>query len=167
MPETSQDTKFLDEAFRDYAWRYFELHTEQRLKAFQFFITLSTAIVGGSLLLVRYGQGHKWMAVLGFLLAFFSFVFWKLDVRTGTLVKNGEEALKFLDAKHQLPTIDGAPHPLAMFARDDHFTSRAKKRAKKFHLFSGHFSYHRCFKYVFVMFAFLGYVFVIAVLSVF
>ena len=152
MPETSEETKSLDETFRDYAWRYFELHAEQRLKTFQFFITLATAIVGGSLLLLRYGQGHKWMAVLGFLLSFLSFVFWKLDVRTRTLVKNAEEALKFLDAKHQLPTVDGAPHPLAMFTRDDHFTSQEKK----FPLSSGHFSYSRCFRYVFVAFAVIG-----------
>ena len=129
-------------------------HAEQRLKVFQFFIALATAIVGGSLLLFRYDQGQKWMAVLGFLLTFLSFVFWKLDVRTRTLVKNGEEALKFLDARHQLPTVDGAPHPLALFTRDDHFTSQAKRSS----LFLGHFSYSRCFRYLFVAFAGIGLV---------
>ena len=69
MPETREEIKTLEETFRVYAWGYFQLHAEQRLKAFQFFITLATAIVGGSVLLLRYGQGYMWMAVLGFLLS--------------------------------------------------------------------------------------------------
>ena len=30
-----------DDTFREYAWDYFQLHAEQRLKAFQFFIVAS------------------------------------------------------------------------------------------------------------------------------
>jgi Ca2+/Na+ antiporter len=152
MPETEAKPKTLDEIFRNYAWGYFALHADHRLKAFQFFITLSTAIVGGFLLLFRYGQSHKWMAVLGFLLAFLAFVFWKLDIRTRTLVKNSEEALRFLDSQHNFPDVEGAPHPLRMFSRDDHFTTLAAR----FPIVSGHFSYTRCFKYVFVVFGIIG-----------
>jgi hypothetical protein len=32
-----------DDRIREYAWDYFQLHAEQRLKAFHFFITLATA----------------------------------------------------------------------------------------------------------------------------
>ena len=131
--QSSQSTFNLDDTFREYDWNYFELHADQRLKAFQFFISLSTALVGGFLLLFRFGQGHKWAAVLGLLLALFSFVFWKLDRRTRMLVHNAEEALKYLDALHNLPDVDGAP-------------------------WRGYFSYSRCFKYVFVTFAILGVV---------
>ena len=150
-----------DDTFREYAWDYFQLHAEQRLKAFQFFITLATAIVGGFLLLFRYGQAHKWAAVLGVLLIFLSFVFWKLDLRTRGLVKNAEAALKYLDSAHDLPDIDGDPNPLRLFTRDDHETSKVSKLS----LLSGHFSYSRCFEWVFAMFALLGALGVFACLA--
>jgi len=142
----------LDETFRDYAWNYFELHAEQRLKAFQFYISLSTAVIAGFLLLLRYGQAHKWVALLGLLLAFLSFVFWKLDIRTKGLVKNAEEALKFLDAQHALADIGELPHPLRIFARDDKLNKAKDHKA----IWSGHFTYSRCFGWVFTMFAIAG-----------
>src|SRR3990172_2986625 len=152
MVEPESKPKSLDETFRDYVWGYFELHADQRLKAFQFYISLSTALVGGFLLLLRYDQNHKWMSLLGFLLAFLSFVFWKLDHRTKRLVKNAEDALKFLDAQHDLPDVDGMPHPLRIFTRDDYVA----QNADLWPLSAGPFSYSRCFKWVFVAFALLG-----------
>lgn len=152
MTNDEKPQQSLDEIFREYAWDYFALHAEQRLKTFQFYVTLSTALVGGFLLLVRYGQNYKWMGVLGLLLAFLSGVFAKLDQRTRRMVKNAEEALNFLDAQHALPDVDGTPHPLRLFARDDHFTTNAKR----WPLTTGHFSYSRCFKWVFTVFASVG-----------
>jgi hypothetical protein len=123
MTETRDESAEMNKVFRDYAWKYFALHADQRLKTFQFFITLATALIGGTLIFLRYDESHhKWIAVLGFLLCFLAFVFWKLDHRTSALVKNGENALKFLDARSDLPDAQGEPHPLAIFARDDYFT---------------------------------------------
>ena len=147
----NKESQFPDDAtFREYAWSYFQLHAHQRLQAVQFFVTLATAIVGGMLLLFREGRGPKWTAALGFLLAFLSFVFWKLDIRTRTLVKNAEDALKFLDSRRELGDIDGVPHPLALFARDDYFVSQANQLR--------HFSYRRCFNYIFLVFGIGGLV---------
>jgi hypothetical protein len=142
----------VESTFREYAWNYFELHAGQRLKTFQFFVTLSTALIAGFVVLLRYGYTYKWIAVLGFLLSFFSFVFSKLDRRTKILVENGEKALKYLDRQHDLPDIEGIPHPLRIFDRDDHFTSRANLLP----LVTGHFSYSRSFRYVFVAVGLLG-----------
>lgn len=66
--------------------------------------------------------------------------------------KNAEEALRYLGEQHGLPDIEGIPHPLRMFARDDHFTSRAPK----WPIATGHFSYARSFKWVFFFFAAMG-----------
>jgi hypothetical protein len=82
---------------------------------------------------------------------FFSFVFWKLDNRTRGLIKHGEEALEFLDAQHGLEHPDGR-HPLAIFAREKHLSA-------KFPLYpvtSAHFTYARCFRWVFAMFSLIG-----------
>lgn len=144
----------MDETFREYAWNYFSLHADQRLRAFHFYITLSTALVGGYLLLLRYGQTHKWLAILGFLLTFFSFLFSKLDRRTRDMIKHAEDALKFLDSKHNLPDQDGRAHPLKLFNRDDEHT----KQVVLWPLVDGYFSYSRCFRWVFNVFGSIGVV---------
>lgn len=141
-----------EDVFREYAWNYFELHAQQRLQAFEFFITLATATLAGFVTLIQVGQSHKWLSIIGFGLSFISFVFWKLEVRTRALVKNAEAALNYLDAQHGLADIEGVPHPLRMFARDEHFT----KQTSKWPLVSGHLSYARCFRWVFIAFALLG-----------
>ena len=163
MSEADSSQQELDKTFREYAWNYFEIHADQRLRAFHFYIVLSTALVGGFLLLLRDDHGHKWMSALGFLLAFFSFVFSKLDRRTRDLINHAEDALKFLDSHHDLKDVEGRPHPLKLFSRDDELT----RSLKLWPLFTGHFSYSRCFKWVFNVFAITGIVAAIACIYVF
>ena len=76
------DRPDLQDVFRESAWRYFAIHAEQRLKMFQFYITISTALLGGGVLLIRTGQNAIALMLLSFLASFFSFVFWRLEVRT-------------------------------------------------------------------------------------
>lgn len=152
MDATGKRDRSLDEIFREYVWDYFALHAEQRLKTFQFYVTLSTALVGGFLLLIRYGQNHKWIGLLGLVLVLLSIVFAKLDQRTRGMVKRAEDALNFLDSQHGLADIAGAPHPLRLIANDKHFTDKAKL----WPLTTGHFSYSRCFGWVFSLFGILG-----------
>jgi len=149
---TDLEPKLLDETFRDYAWNYFQLHADQRIKVFQFYVTLSTALIGGFLLALRQGFNNKWIAILGILLTFVSFIFWRLDQRTKQLVKNAEEALKLLDAQYDLPDINGAPHPLRIMSRDDYMTTHLKTGW----LWNGHFSYSRCFHWIFITFSLTG-----------
>jgi len=152
MSDPSTKNLALEESFRDYAWNYFALHADQRIKAFHFYILLSTAIIGGFALLMKNGELYKWMAVFGALLVFFSFVFWKLDNRNRQLVWNGEAALEFLDAQHQLPDQAGVPHVLRIFTHEK--VTRAD--LPLYPLMAGHFTYARCFRWVFLMFAIVG-----------
>lgn len=78
----------------EHAWRYFELHSAQRMSMFNYFIAVfgfaaagigSCLQAGGALLLVG--------VVLGIVLSVVSFVFWKLDQRTSFLIKHSEEVL--------------------------------------------------------------------------
>ena len=78
----------------DHAWRYFALHAQQRISVFNFFIVLSGILATG----IGAGfQAGKPMApvvaILGALLALFSFVFYRLDGRGSELVKLAEDAL--------------------------------------------------------------------------
>ena len=141
----------LQDVFRESAWRHFAIHAEQRLKMFQFYITISTALLGGGVLLIRTDQNAIALVLLSFLASFFSFVFWKLEFRTRTLVRNAEDAIKYLDHSYDLPDVDGQPSPLKLFARDDFRTQSNKRRSAL-----SHFSYHKCFVMVFAVIGILG-----------
>jgi hypothetical protein len=146
------DNPDLDATFRDYAWNYFSLHADQRMKAFHFYILLSSAIAGGLSILIKNGEIHKWMCLFGMLLIFFSFIFWKFDQRTSELIKLAEGALIFLDAQYELPSESGIPHPLELFSREKILTSKKKS----YPLLSGHFSYSRSLRWVFFTISMIG-----------
>lgn len=141
---------------REYAWNYFDIHAHQRLNVFSFFITLSTATIGGFLALLELiEEPSKWMAIIPFSLSFFSFIFWKLDKRTSMLVENGEAALKTLDAMlNHVDDAEGKPNVLAIFDRDDFVT----EGLKRWPLTTGYFSYRRSFRWVFMYFGYGGFV---------
>ena len=147
-------SKFDVNVYRDNAWRYFEIHADQRLKMFQFFITISTALLGGSLLIVKLGKSQDFLIILGLFSSFISFIFWKLDIRTRNLIKNAEEAIKYLDDEYEIMDVNSAPSPLKLFTRDDYFVRGKLYKASVF----GHFSYRRCFECVFVVVGGLGVV---------
>jgi len=102
--------------------------------------------------MIQADHPSRWLSLLGFLLSFLSFVFWKLDCRTRNLIKNAEEALKALDAQHGLPRQGTVPHSLELFARDAHVSDSKPK----WPLTTGHFSYSRCFEWVFIAFGIGG-----------
>lgn len=137
--------------FLDSAWRHFTIHAEQRLKMFQFYITISTAMLGGGFLLIRSGQNSSALMLLGFLASFFSFVFWKFEVRTRNLIKNAEDAIKYLEGFYDVPDVDSEPNPLKVFTRDDVRTEKSRRRCTLWY-----FSYRKCFVLVFAVIGLLG-----------
>ena len=145
------DHSDLQDVFRESAWRHFGIHAEQRLKMFQFYITISTALLGGGVLLIRTGQNAIALMLLSFLASFFSFVFWRLEVRTRILIKIAEDAIKYLEGSCDVPDVDGQPSPLKLFTRDDFRTQSSKRRSVL-----SYFSYHKCFELVFAVIGVLG-----------
>ena len=133
------------------AWQHFAIHAEQRLKMFQFYITISTALLGGGVLLLQTDQNGIALSLLGFLALFFSFVFWKLEDRTRILVRNAEDAIKYWESLCDVQDIDDQPSPLKMFIRDDFRIERRKGWSALWY-----FSYHDCFVMVFVVIGILG-----------
>ena len=153
LVKTSQEDEAVERIFREGAWKYFILHAEQRLKLFQFYITISTALLGGGFLIIRLGDAQWILIIFGLFSSFVSFIFWKLDIRTRNLVKLGEEALKTMDKSHEIPDLEDGPSPLKLFERDEFLV---KKHSGSFRL-NGHFSYRRCFEWVFLTGGSLGF----------
>jgi hypothetical protein len=96
---------------RDYAWKYFSTHADQRLKSFNFFLTLYTFAFGGLILLVKDAHSPLLGALAGVLLSFLAFIFWKLDVRNRELIAYGEAALKHLEDDARLTDGPSGLHP--------------------------------------------------------
>src|SRR5712675_1762294 len=110
---------------RDYAWKYFEFHADQRMKTFYFFLLISGSIIAG--FVSKAGSQNDVASVLGFLLTFICAVFEKLERRNRELVKAGEAALKRLDCYEGLQEVDGKPNPIRFFDYDDSTTNQFPK----------------------------------------
>ena len=81
---------------QQYVWGYFELHANQRMSVFKFFIGLATFLTA-SLLAAAVQKHHVAGVLLGTLLTLVSLVFWRLDERTCFLIKRSERALEQLE----------------------------------------------------------------------
>ena len=109
---------------REYAWKYFAFHAEQRLKTFHLYLVLVAVIIAGFTTALSYAEDHSWLCIFGFLLMFLSFIFGMLDIRNKQLVRNGEAALKYLDEQEDIENNDDEPHILKIFAHDDYMLSQ-------------------------------------------
>lgn len=143
-----------DKLFRTQSWSYFSLHSAQRMQSFQFYITLETALIGGGIVLAKSdGDHHSWTIILSAVISLLSFIFWKLDTRTRTLIKNSERALAYLDAQQFLPNINGKTNPLRLFEIDQIDNSTTTN------IWNVNLSYSKCFNTIFCIFGFGGIIF--------
>lgn len=96
MPRQSSTADVDWSLVSDHAWRYFELHANQRMAVFNFFTVLSGAVVAG----IAATQGAPRFGVaLGLALTILSFIFWKLDQRAAFLIKHADEVHVIAEAQ--------------------------------------------------------------------
>lgn len=87
MSETALSIKAIEV---EHAWRYFEIHSKQRMTLFNYFVAIAGLIIAS----VGASAQANYLFVsgsLGILLILVSWIFWKLDQRMSFLVKNAEE----------------------------------------------------------------------------
>ena len=114
---------------RQYAWQYFSLHADQRMRLFNFFLLLSGLLTGALSAVKQITPETKLAVLLPLIQSFSAFIFWRLDERSRMLIKNAETAIKYLDALWGLePSESGEPHVLNLFARDDFRTEQLKNK---------------------------------------
>jgi len=141
--------------FHQYVWCYFQLHAEQRLKTFEFYIVMATVLLSGYGVSLKETDLKPISVVLGILLTILSFVFWKLDIRNKQLIKNAEQALKTIE-NECLPENSGdTPNIFKLLNYDDFKTKQEKEKTSRF-FWQKHFSYSKCFNTMFFVFAILG-----------
>lgn len=134
---------------QEYAWGYFELHANQRMSVFKFFVTLATFMVAG--LSAAFVQGFPGVgAVFGILLVVTSFVFCKLDERTRFLIKNSEGALRLLE--RQLFDIEC----LRLFEQGEQKTEARRSNRYTIQFWKNHLTYAQCLRCLFLLFGLIG-----------
>ena len=86
----------------DYAWRWFALHTKQRMTMFNYFLVASGILANAYGLLLR---EELWEAaiVAASIGCMVGLVSWGLDVRNRQLVKLGEEVLTTIEGEYLFP----------------------------------------------------------------
>ena len=86
----------------DYAWRWFALHTKQRVTMFSFFLVASGILANAYGLLLREELWGAAIAAAG-IGCMVCLVSWGLDMRNHQLVKLGEEVLTDIEREYLFP----------------------------------------------------------------
>ncbi len=158
MSESYEGQQISDQ--HQYLWNYFQLHASQRLTTFKFYITISTIISTGYVATIGASVITILAILLGLILSLVSFIFWKLDSRNKQLIKNAEEALKYLeslpDFSNSIPTNKNVASVLKIFTYEEEQTNRMRKN-KSFWPWRNVYSYSKCFNTVFAIFGILGF----------
>ncbi|UCG46475.1 MAG: hypothetical protein JSU94_13330 [Phycisphaerales bacterium] len=141
--------------FRQYAWDYFHYHAKQRLTTFNFYIIICSILATGYFTALRDSATTGFGSIVGALLSFLSFIFWKLDIRNRQMIENVVEALKHIEADAPLDDNSGTPHILKLFLYEEAQTKRAKE-SNGLWPWNRHYTYGRCFNLVFLVFGILG-----------
>lgn len=82
----------------DHAWKYFEIHSNQRITLFNYFLFIVAAF--GTALGGIFQAPDKFLPFgigISFFICLVSVVFWKLDQRTALLIKQAERVLQNLE----------------------------------------------------------------------
>lgn len=137
------------EAALSHVWRYFEVHSQQRIAVFNYFLLLSGGVTAG---LAATLQGSARLSALGIglglLLVLVSFVFWKLDQRSSFLIKRAEQALSRIEGA--LPS----DAQRLFLTEPEHFT-QCRARVG---FWRRHWTYGQAFRFVFVAMGLFGVV---------
>ncbi|MBV7576560.1 hypothetical protein KW846_27960 [Pseudomonas sp. PDM32] len=129
----------------DHAWRYFELHAQQRMTVFNFFLAISGLVAAGIGISLQQGMSFSFLvSLLGVFLSLISFLFWKLDQRVSLMIKNSEIALIALE---KIATTSDA----SIFSSD-------QAQSKSTGLLST-WTYGKCFRISFMSVGLMGIVF--------
>lgn len=85
----------------DNAWRYFELHSQQRMTVFNFYIAIIGLLGTGCGVCIQIGGGVVYLiSIIGIFIMFITFIFYKLDQRVSFLIKNAEYTLSKIEKNY-------------------------------------------------------------------
>jgi hypothetical protein len=140
---------------RDYAWSYFQLHANQRISSFNFFVVIAALLTTGLAGTLKMDFEYHYLGViLALSLIVISFIFWKMDQRVRFLIKHAEEALKSIE-KEWMSNADFIGPELALFRGEEEKTKSVRSPGS-WNPVQWHLLYSECFSAVYLVFGALG-----------
>lgn len=136
---------------REYAWSYFQLHANQRMSTFNFYIVISALITTG-LISSLTGDKESFLlsVILSISLVVVSFIFWKLDQRVSFLIKHAEETLIKIEKESENNSEDVYAN---LFSDEDEKTPSARC---SWRIWKAHLTYSSCFSVLYLLFGLIG-----------
>ena len=84
----------------DYYWKYFELHSKQRMQLINFFISIEIVLIGGLFYLFSLKTRMKWAEIATCIsIVIMDLTFWGLNERTKELIHFSEECIKSIEER--------------------------------------------------------------------
>jgi hypothetical protein len=155
-----EDVNTVEKDLRDYAWDYFELHANQRIASFNFYIAVSGLVTTGLVASFHRAVEAPYLGiVLGLLLIAFSYIFWMLDARNRVLVHYGEEALMLREKRIKENALDDK---IRIFHREAQETKDKEDARNRFQRLLVPYRYTNCFRAIFLIFMAIGVLGIIA-----
>ena len=104
----------------EHAWKYFELHSNQRITLFNYFLFIMAGLGAAVGIVLQASNKFSYVGVfISIFIIIVSIVFWKLDQRTSFLIKQSEQVFKKLERNS---SID-----IGIFCNEDANLERANK----------------------------------------
>lgn len=112
-----------DRDFYNSLWKYFEIHSAQRIKMMNFYIIIESLFITGLITLFNCKKDMK-VVELGICgaIIFFSFIFWGFDKRTKEMIHNCENAIKVIEREYS-----NQYNPDIMIFHEEETLSRMRK----------------------------------------
>jgi hypothetical protein len=149
--------QFTIKDLQKYAWDYFQLHSNQRMTAFNYFMAFSAlAATGLGATFQQNGMKFRFIgAVLSGVLILIAFAFWKIDQRTRELIKNAEKALIYLESEFPPALKATEAHCTQLFLYEES-ASQIPTHLRWLQRLSKPISYTRSFNIIFGVVALCG-----------
>lgn len=142
---------------RDYIWKYWSFHADQRLKTFNFFVLLVSVLVAGTLAYFKDAVYPLYALPVGIILILISYAFWRLDCRNRVLIKHAEKLLVKIELKISHESL---PDNLRLINSEHIETEKLRRMHKNRFVFfrwpQAPLSFYNVFCFVFILFSLLG-----------
>ncbi|WP_120430884.1 hypothetical protein [Acinetobacter baylyi] len=135
----------------EHLWKYFEIHSNQRMSLINYYFFISVAMLTGLGVILQ--STDKNFSILGgfisIIIILTSFIFWKLDQRTSYLIKFVEERMS------EYETTNIVNSKLRVFSQED-FSQQLNNIQKN--IFTKNYTYGSMYRFLFSIMAINGLV---------
>jgi hypothetical protein len=152
---------------REYAWKYFALHADQRLRTFNFYLIIVAVVLGGILTFLKDAKVPALASPAGASLCLLSYIFWGLDRRNRELITHAMAILRTIE--NETPT-ENLPENLRVFVVQEQQTKAQFERLGQPHWKNpwlwifGYYTYRHWLNLVFIVIGLLGALITVGVL---